>query len=159
MKMLSQTSVTFWSLPAPCWSQMQKLSRGFRWWNESRPAIGQQRFKINSDLTVDRHIRLREIRGRPDMLASLCKSTSFKLVCLTNNYRCCTVLLVLNNSVSNFTNLYLFNQNVENLHIQTLPSNSPSPIPWPWDVCLELSYLLPLFEKILDPPLAPPGYE
>ena len=56
---------------------------------------------------------------------------------------CCTVLLVLNNSVSNLTNLYLFNQNVENLHIQTLPSNSPSPIPWPWDVCLELSYLQP----------------
>ena len=62
---------------------------------------------------------------------------------MTNNYRCCTVLLVLNNSVSYLTNLYLFNHNVENLRIQTSPSNSPSPIPWPWNVCLELSYLLP----------------
>ena len=65
----------------------------------------------------------------------------FVLSCL--HYRYCTVLLVLNNSVSNLTNLYLFNQKVENLRIQTLPSNSPFPIPWPRDVCLELSYLQP----------------
>ena len=44
---------------------------------------------------------------------------------------------------------------VENLRIQTLPSNSPSPISWSRDVCLELSYLqLPLWK---NPGSAPPS--
>ena len=54
------------------------------------------------------HIQLREIRGRRDIPASLIEEGSF-------NYRCCTVLLVLKNSVSNLTNLYL-----KILRIQTL---------------------------------------
>ena len=40
--MLFQTSIVFRSLPAPYRSQAQKLSRRFHWWNESRPALGQQ---------------------------------------------------------------------------------------------------------------------
>ena len=40
--MLFQTSIVFWSLPAPYRSQAQKLNRRFHWWNESRPALGQQ---------------------------------------------------------------------------------------------------------------------
>ena len=113
----------------------------------SRSTTPEERF---SDLAADRHILLREIRGRRDMPASLCKGSfnkALKLVWLTNNYRSCSVLLVLNISVSNLTNLYLFNQNVENLLIQTLPSNSPFPISWPRDVCLELSYLQSPFWK------------
>ena len=43
MKMLSQTSIAFWSLPSPYWSQAQKLSNFFfYWWNESRHSLGQQ---------------------------------------------------------------------------------------------------------------------
>ena len=55
------------------------------------------------------------------------------------NYRRCTVLLVFNNSVSNFTNLYLWNQNEENVHIQTLPSPTPIPLLFgrlPWTLIL-----------------------
>ena len=37
---------------------------------------------------------------------------------------------------------------VEKLRIQTLPSNSPSLIPWSRNVCLELSYLEPPLWKI-----------
>ena len=62
-------------------------------------------------LAVDRHVLLRVIRGRRDMPASLYKGSSKEaLSCQsvwlnrrvkkeTNNSRCCTVLLVLNNSV------------------------------------------------------------
>ena len=101
-----------------------------------RSTTPEERF---SDLAVDRQVLLRVIRGRRDMPASLYKGSSKKaLSCQsvwlnkrvkkeTNNYRCCTVLLVLINSVSNLTNLYLWNQNVENLRIQTLLSNSPLP--------------------------------
>ena len=79
----------------------------------SRSTTPDERF---SDLAVGRHVLLRVIRGRRD--ASLYKGSSKKaLSCQsiwlnkrvkkeTNNYRCCTVLLVLNNSVSN---LYLWN--------------------------------------------------
>ena len=100
------------------------------------------------------------------MPASLCKGSSKKaLSCQsvwlkrrvikeTKNYHCCTVLLVLNNSVSNLTNLYLWNQNIENLRIQTLPSNSPLPHSFgPGMFALNSHTYNPLFEKILDPPL------
>ena len=68
------------------------------------------------------------------------------------NYRRCTVLLVFNNSVSNFTNLYLWNQNEENVHIQTLPSPTPIPLLFgrlPWTLILTT----PSLKKILDPPV------
>ena len=45
MKMLFQTSIAFWSLPAPYRSQAQKMSYRFHWWNESRPARGQECLK------------------------------------------------------------------------------------------------------------------
>ena len=116
----------------------------------SRSTTPEKRF---SDLAVDRHVLLRVIRGRRDMLASLDKGSSKKALSYqsvwlnrrvkkeTNNYRCCTVLLVLNNSVSNLTNLNLWNQNVEKLRVQALPSNSPYPIPLalgclPWTLIL-----------------------
>ena len=61
---------------------------------------------------------------------------------------------MLNNSVSKLTNLYLFNQNVENLYIQILPSNSPLPHSiGPGTFALISHTYNPLFEKILDPPL------
>ena len=47
MKMLSQTSIVFWSLPTPYRSQAQRLSDHFHGWNESRP-LGQQRLKGDS---------------------------------------------------------------------------------------------------------------
>ena len=51
------TSIAFWSFPAPYRSQAQKLSDRFPWWNESRPALGQQCLKTpaekrSSDLAV-----------------------------------------------------------------------------------------------------------
>ena len=110
----------------------------------SRSTTPEKRF---SDLAVDRHVLLRVIRGRRDMLASLDKGSSKKALSYqsvwlnrrvkkeTNNYRCCTVLLVLNNSVSNLTNLNLWTQNVENLRVQALPSNSPPP-PYPIPLAL-----------------------
>ena len=129
----------------------------------SRSTTLEERF---SDLAVDRHVLLPVIRGRRDMPASLYKGSSKKaLSCQsvwlnrrvkkeTNNYCCCTVLLVLNNSVSNLTNLYLWNQNVENLRIQTLPSNSPLPHSFgPGVFALNSHTYNPLFEKILYPPL------
>ena len=129
----------------------------------SRSKTSEERF---SDLAVDRHVLLRVIRGRWGMPASLCKGSSKKaLSCQsvwlkrrvkkeTKNYHCCTVLLVLNNSVSNLTNLYLWNQNIENLRIQTLPSNSPLPHSFgPGMFALNSHTYNPLFEKILDPPL------
>ena len=125
----------------------------------SRSTTPDERF---SDLAVDRHVLLRMIRGRRD--GSLYKGSSKKaLSCQsvwldkgvkkeTNNYRCCTVLLVPNNSVSNLTNLYLWNQNVENLRIQTLPSNSPLPHSFgPGMFALNSHTYNPLFKKILDP--------
>ena len=48
MKMLSQKSIIFWSLPSPYWSQALKLSDRFHWWNESRPAPVQQRPVLSS---------------------------------------------------------------------------------------------------------------
>ena len=121
-----------------------------------------------SDLAVHRHVLLWVIRGRRDMPASLYTGSSKKaLSCQSvwlnrrvkkkrqKNYRSWTVLLVLTNSVSNLTNLYLWNQNIETLRIQTLPSNSPpSPFLWPWDVGLELSYLQPPLWK--NPGSTPP---
>ena len=105
----------------------------------SRSTTPDERF---SDLAVDRHVLLRVIRG------SLNKCVKKE----TNNYRCCTVVLVLNNSVSNLTNLYLWNQNVENLRIQTLPSNSPLPHSFgPGMFALNSHTYNPLFKKILDP--------
>ena len=135
MKMLFQISVAFWSLPTPYRSQTQKLSRRFHWWwmkwikNCSRSTTPEERF---SDLEVDRHI----YASKP--LQRLIQEDSFKLVCLTNNYRCCTVLLVLSNSVSNLTNLYLWNQNrgrkstYSNITLQLpLPySLVPGRLPW-----------------------------
>ena len=125
----------------------------------SRSTTPDERF---SDLAVGRHVLLQVIRGRRD--ASLYKGSSKKaLSCQsiwlnkrvkkeTNNYRCCTVLLVLNNSVSNLTNLYLWNQNIENLRIQTLPSNSPLPHSFgPGMFALNSHTYNPLFKKILDP--------
>jgi len=51
------TSIAIWSFPAPYRSQAQKLSDRFHWWNESRPALGQQCLKTpaekrSSDLAV-----------------------------------------------------------------------------------------------------------
>ena len=42
------TSIAFWSFAAPYRSQAQKLSDRFPWWNESRPALGQQCLKSDS---------------------------------------------------------------------------------------------------------------
>ena len=129
----------------------------------SRSTTPEERF---SDLAVDRHVLLWVIRGRRYMPASLYTGSSKKaLSCQsvwlnrrvkkeTKNYRCWTVLLVLTNSVSNLTNLYLWNKNIETLRIQTLPSNCPLPHSLPWDVCLELSYLQPPLWK--NPGSAPP---
>ena len=51
------TSIALWSFAAPYRSQAQKLSDRFPWWNESRPALGQQCLKTpaekrSSDLAV-----------------------------------------------------------------------------------------------------------
>ena len=77
MKVLSQTSVAFNSVVIAC-TLLITSAEAEPWFSlmkyESRPAIGQQHLKSDSDLTVDHHILLREIRGRPDMLASLCKT-------------------------------------------------------------------------------------
>ena len=92
----------------------------------SRSTTPEERF---SDLPVNRHVLLWVIRGRRDLS---CQSVwlSRRVKKETKIYRCCTVLLVLNNTVSNLTNLYLWNQNIENLRIQTLyPPNPPSPTP------------------------------
>ena len=118
----------------------------------SRSTTPEERF---SDLPVNRHVLLWVIRGRRDLS---CESVwlSRRVKKETKIYRCCTVLLVLNNTVSNLTNLYLWNQNIENLRIQTLyPPTPPSPIPLALG-CLPRTPILainPLFEKILDPPL------
>ena len=123
-----------------------------------------------SDRAVHRHVLLWVIRGRRDMPASLYTGSSKKaLSCQSvwlnrrvkkkrqKNYRCWTVLLVLTNSVSNLTNLYLWNQNIETLRIQTLPSNSPLPHSFGPGMFVSNSHTCnPLFEKILDrldPPL------
>ena len=124
MKMLSQTSIVFCSLPAPYWSQAQKLSDRFHWWNESRPALGPwQCLKSDSLISQtdsDRHALLRKIwgRGRRDMPGSFCKGSSKKALSSwsvwlnrrvkkeTNNYPCCTVtgLVLWWYSVSHLTN-------------------------------------------------------
>ena len=75
---------------------------------------------------------------------------------MTNNYRCCNVLLVLNNSVSNLTTLYPSNQNVKNLRIQTLTSNHPSTIPWPGKFALNsLTYKGPPSKNVTFLPCYP----
>ena len=110
-------------------------------WSRSRTL--EERF---SDLAADRHILLREIRGRRDKPASLCKlqEGSFKLICLRDNYRCCTVLLVRLMIVSQIWQIYTSSIKLSKIYVfKHYPPNLPSPIPWPQDVCLELLYLQP----------------
>ena len=112
----------------------------------SRSTTPEERF---SDLPVNRHVLLWVIRGRRDLS---CQSVwlSRRVKKETKIYRCCTVLLVLNNTVSNLTNLYLWNQNIENLR-----PNSPSPIPLALG-CLPRTLILAtpsLKKSCRDPPL------
>ena len=120
----------------------------------SRSTTPEERF---SDLAVDRHIyyseRFEEDKIWKQAFAKAHPRRLFQASLFDKQlHRCCTVLLVLTNSVSNLT-IYTssIKIDVENLHIQTLPSNSPSPIPWSRNVCLELSYLQPPLWK--NPPL------
>ena len=81
MKMLSQTSMVFWSLPTPYRSQALKLSNHFHWWNKSRSALGQQCLKsdsLTSHWSPDALFREIRGRGRRDMPLSLCKGSSKK---------------------------------------------------------------------------------
>ena len=158
--MLSQTSIVFWSLPAPYRSQAQKLSHRFHWWNDHDLLLVNNAWREILWSRSDRHALLREIwgRGRRDMPASLCKGSSKKalssyFVWLTRlvNKRQTTIVVALYSQsliiVSQIWQIYTSEVKMKKIYlpIQTLspPPPPPPPFLWPWDVCLELSYLQP----------------